>query len=71
MAATTYSGAGIAVAAQTTGEKSKGSWMRLYNAIVESQMRRAERELARYAHLLPRDYERIQMRREDEPFGGW
>jgi hypothetical protein len=71
MVATTYSGAGVAVPAQATVKKSKGFWTRLYNAIVESQMKRAERELARYAYLLPRDYERTQLRREDQPFGGW
>jgi hypothetical protein len=71
MVATTYNGAGIAVPADTTGTKSKGFWTRAYNAIAESQMQRAERELARYAYLLPRDFALTQLRREDEPFGGW
>ncbi len=76
MVATTYNGAGIAVPADTVGkksegQKSKGFWTRLYDAIVESQMKRAERELAYYSFLLPRDYARTQARRENEPFGGW
>ncbi len=71
MVATTYSGAGLAVPAQTTGKKSKSFWARAYTALTESQMKRAERELARYAYLLPLDYERTQARREDQPFGGW
>ena len=71
MVATTYSGVGLAVPAQTAGRKSKSVWARMYTALTESQMKRAERELARYAYLLPRDYERTQLRREDQPFGGW
>lgn len=71
MVATTYSGAGVAVPEQTAGKKSRSLWARMYTALADSQMKRAERELARYAYLLPRDYERTQLRREDQPFGGW
>jgi len=45
MVATTYSGAGIAVPADTV-KKSKGLWARVFNAIAESQAKRAEREIA-------------------------
>ncbi len=45
----------------------KGFWRRLFDAIVESQQRRAEREIARYlaSHggLLTDDMEREMMRR--------
>lgn len=68
MVATTYSGAGLAAPADT---KSNGFWTRTYHAIAELQMQRAERELARYAYLLPRDFALTRLRREDEPFGGW
>ncbi len=79
MVATTYSGAGIAGSVDTVAEnpvkiparRSKGLWWRLFAAVAESQMKRAERELAFYRHLLPDDYERSQARREDQPFGGW
>jgi hypothetical protein len=71
MAATTYVGTGIAVPAKTTGKKSKGLWSRVFAAIADSQMKRAERELAHYSYLLPRDFELTRLRHEDEPFGGW
>lgn len=75
MVATTYQGAGLAIPAaagtKAKGESSKSFWYRLYDALAESQMKRAERELAHYAYLLPRDYARTQARHEDEPFGGW
>lgn len=80
MAATTYHGAGLAIPADTAGSKTKGAtsksgtkgfWARFYNALADSQMRRAERELAHYGYVLPRDFARTQARREDEPFGGW
>jgi hypothetical protein len=70
MVATTYNGGGIAVPADTT-EKAKGFWARALAAIADSQMKRAERELAHYAYLLPREFELTRLRREDEPFGGW
>jgi hypothetical protein len=71
MVATTYGGAGIAVSAETTGAKAKGFWSRAFTAVADSQMKRAERELAHYAYLLPRDFELTRLRNEDEPFGGW
>jgi hypothetical protein len=39
--------------------------MMLFEAIADSQMKRAERELARYRYLMTREGH------EDEPFGGW
>jgi hypothetical protein len=45
--------------------KSKGLFTMLFEAIANSQMKRAERELARYHFLLARKSD------EDEPFGGW
>jgi hypothetical protein len=70
MTATTYVGTGVAVPADTR-KKSKGLWSRVFAAIADSQMKRAERELAHYSYLLPRDFELTRMRHEDEPFGGW
>jgi len=71
MAATTYQGAGVAVPADVPAKKRKPLWARVLNAVADGQKRRAERELARYSYLLPRDYDLTQARREDEPFGGW
>ncbi len=71
MVATTYSGTGVAVPERTAGKKRTSLWTRMYTALADSQMKRAEREIARYAYLLPREYERTQARREDQPFGGW
>ena len=71
MVATTYGGASIAVPAGRTVKKSKGFWSRAFAAIAYSQMMRAERELAHYSYLLPRDFELTRLRRKNEPFGGW
>jgi hypothetical protein len=51
------------------------SWLRrLFVALMEARMRQAEREIARYRHLLPQELEiagdRLTARNEDElPFG--
>jgi hypothetical protein len=82
MVAITYSGtraaAPAAVAAKTrskTGKKARGFFARVVDAVSRSQMIRAERELARYRHLLPLDFElntaRLWSRSEDGPLGGW
>jgi hypothetical protein len=63
MVAVPYGVAGPAIADATSATKSKGFFTIVFEAIAESQMKRAERELARYRHLLPDS--------EDEPFGGW
>jgi len=73
MVAVTYGvGRVTAPAAAKTG---KGIFARVLDAIAESQMKRAERELNRYRHLLPPDFalqrDGLWPRSEDEPFGGW
>ena len=68
MVAVTYGVAGTAVAGTKSTRKSKGFFTIMLEAIAESQMKRAKRELARYRYLLPHDSE---LRSEDEPFGGW
>jgi hypothetical protein len=55
--------------AKTTGTKARSIFARVFDAITASQMKRAEREIARYRHLLPPDFKLT--RRTDEPFGGW
>ena len=82
MVAVTYSGARAATtstvapkARAKTGVKSKNFLARVYDAICESQMKRAERELALHRHLLPPDFKfeagKRWSRRHDEPLGGW
>ena len=50
-------------------------FLRMIDALAETQMQRAERSIMRHQHLLPLDHplrDRIVPRREDElPFGGW
>lgn len=43
----------------------KGVFTMIFEAIAASQMKKAEREIAQYRHLLPRDGD------ESLPFGGW
>ena len=60
MVAVTYGVARVAtraVADNKAGKKRKGFFMRVIDAIAYSQMKRAERELARFRHLLPHDHE--------------
>ena len=61
--------------ANKTGKKRKSIFVRVFDAIAESQLRRAEREIARYHHLLPRDFDfngDLRFAREEKsPFGGW
>jgi hypothetical protein len=75
MVAVTYDVAAPAVADTKTATNSKGFFTIVLEAIAESQTKRAERELARYRHLLPHDFalqrDRLLARNEDEPFGGW
>ena len=61
MAAVTF---GVAPIAEPKTGQEKGVFTLLFEAIANSQMQRAERELARYHYL-------IADRKEDEPFGGW
>jgi hypothetical protein len=59
----------------TRVNNSRGFFVRLLDALAESQMKRAQRDIVRYRHLLPLDHPlraAIVPRREDElPFGGW
>jgi hypothetical protein len=56
MVAVTYGVAAPAVADTKTATNSKGFFTIVLEAIAESQTKRAERELARYRHLLPHDF---------------
>ena len=76
MVAATYGGVRVAdVAGTKTAKKGKGFFARLFDAIADAQMKRAEREIALHRHLLPDGFQlqRIQRSRseEPEPFGGW
>ncbi len=64
MVAVTYGVAAPAADSKSVG-KSKGLFTLLLEAIANSQMQRAERELARYRILVADQAD------EDEPFGGW
>jgi hypothetical protein len=78
MVAVTYSGARAAAPsakiAGKTGNKAaakgKSFFSRVYDAIAHSQMIRAERELARYRHLLPADF-KLWRDEDQSPSGGW
>ncbi len=63
MVAVTYGVATPAVAESKSVGTSKGLLTMIFEVIVASQMIRAEREVARYRHLLPR-------KNKDEPFVG-
>ncbi|HYS48104.1 MAG TPA: hypothetical protein VEM36_04920 [Xanthobacteraceae bacterium] len=70
MAVITYGAAAPAAKAPAHGES---LFMRFVNALAESRMRRAHREIARYRHLLPQELEaaagKLGPRTEDElPF---
>ena len=74
MVAVTYGTARVAPVAEAAAKPSKGFFARLLGALEESQVRRAERDLARYYHLLPLDHElragALVPRQENElPFG--
>jgi hypothetical protein len=78
MVAVTYGSARVAPAlAETKADtKSQGFFARILTAIAQAQMSRAERDLARYRHLLPLDHElrggKLVLRGQQElPFGGY
>ena len=78
MVAVTYGGARVAApdAADTkAGKKRKSYLARFFDAIADAQLKRAQRELALYRHLLPHDFNFDAMNwsgKEDQtPFGGW
>ncbi len=75
MVAVTY-GREVTSPAAAAPPKRKSAFARFYNALVESRMRAAERQIALYRHLLPGQLEaagdRLTQRNEDKlPFGGW
>ncbi len=55
MVAITYGVATPAAADSKSAGKSKGLFTMIFEAIAASQMKKAEREIARYRYLLPRD----------------
>jgi len=67
MVAVTYGGARVAAPAVSETKPGKGILARVFDAIAETQMKRAQRELALHRHLMPHDFE---FRRGDGPFGG-
>jgi hypothetical protein len=80
MVAVTFGGARVAAPSAVgvkPAKKGPSFLARVYHAICEAQMKRAERELALHRHMLPPDFklERSDWsrtsRKEDEPFGGW
>jgi hypothetical protein len=80
MVAVTFGGARVAAPSAVgvkPAKKGQSFLARVYDAICEAQMKRAERELALHRHMLPPDFklERSDWsrtsRKEDEPFGGW
>jgi hypothetical protein len=79
MVAVTYGTARVAApsAAEATASKpGKGFFARFLAALERSQMKRAERDLARYYHLLPLDHELrngelVPQGEKKLPFGGW
>ena len=78
MVAVTFGGARAATPAAVytkTATKGKGFFERVFDAIADAQMKRAERELALHRHLLPRGFTLDPMnwsgKEDQEPFGGW
>jgi hypothetical protein len=67
MSTLTYSGSHAPEAATAARPERKGFWRRVYEGIMASQQRRADREIARYIErhggLLTDDMERQIMRR--------
>ena len=72
MVAVTYGVARTAVPAKNvnkSGKKQKGLFTRFYDALIESRMRAAEREIAMHRHLLWRS-EKNPLGRAKLPFLG-
>jgi hypothetical protein len=58
MAAITYGNpARGEIAVRAPAVKKKGFWSRILTAMIEAQMRRAEREIAQHRHLFPADFQ--------------
>jgi hypothetical protein len=78
MVAVTFGGARVAapaIAETKTGKKGKGFFARAFDAIAETRMKQAQRELALHRHLAPHDFKFDSMdwpRSKDQtPLGGW
>ena len=78
MVAVTFGGARVAAPSAVgvkPAKKGQSFLTRVYHAICEAQMKRAERELAMYRHLLPHNFQVDPMnwsgRDGRGPFGGW
>jgi len=71
MVAVTYGAARAALpaSAATPVEAHKSRFARFMDALVESRLQAAEREITRHAHMLPRSFT-IKQRRNELPFGG-
>ena len=57
-----------------TAAKGNGFFARIFAAMMDGQMKRAERELSTYRRLLPRNFKldtSYWTREENIPFGGW
>jgi hypothetical protein len=67
MVAVTYGvtrAAKFARKAAAKATQQKGVFARFVDALVETRMQQAHREIVRHAHLMPRNA-------KDSPFGGW
>jgi hypothetical protein len=64
MATITYTHGSVTPAARTpaVAPQRRGFLARFVDALVESRMRQAERELRRYRHLIPGELERAALR---------
>jgi hypothetical protein len=64
-----------AAPAQTAAPR-KAWYVRFMEALIESRMQQARREIARHIHLMPyaldeRGNRLVRTDRQDAPFGGW
>jgi hypothetical protein len=78
MVAVTYGVARVpaAEAAATTAPPRKSFFARFMDALIESRMQQARREIARHIQLLPysldeRGYRLVKIGKTEMPFGGW
>jgi len=79
MAAVTYGVVRVPDAARPDAAQAaprKGLWTRFFDALMQSRMRQAEREIRLYTARLPYRFDEagdrlVKTRSEDLPFGGW
>ena len=62
MATVTYGSVTAATRTAVVAPQRRGFFSRFVDALVESRMRQAERELRRYRHLMPDELERAALR---------